>query len=77
MNVIEKGVQFIEHEISLGRGVVVNCAMGVSRSATIVIAYIMKKYDISFIEAYEKVLQKRPVISPNPLFKYVLKHMWM
>ena len=54
---------FIEQNIA--GGIYVHCHAGVSRSATIVIAYIMQKQRISFNEAYQLVKSKRPCISPN------------
>lgn len=37
-----------------GSGCLVHCFYGVSRSATIVIAYIMKKYSISYQKAFDR-----------------------
>jgi protein-tyrosine phosphatase len=48
--------------------VLVHCWAGVSRSATIVITYLMKKYDFSFDEAHSFVKKKRKQIYPNPGF---------
>ena len=45
-----------------------HCMAGVSRSATLVIAYIMKKYKMSLDEAKKLVEAKRPFINPNPGF---------
>lgn len=45
--------------------VLVHCYFGVSRSATVVIAYIMKKYGLSYSEAFEKVKAKRSIVYPN------------
>ena len=38
----------------------VHCSAGRSRSCSIVIFYIMKKYNISFNEAYKLMREKRP-----------------
>ncbi|EGG15127.1 hypothetical protein DFA_09951 [Cavenderia fasciculata] len=45
--------------------VFVHCFAGVSRSATISIAYLMRKQSIGFEEAYAFVLNQRRVIYPN------------
>lgn len=45
--------------------VMVHCHAGVSRSATITIAYIMQQMNLSMIDAYMYVKNKRPIISPN------------
>ncbi len=45
--------------------VFVHCLAGVSRSATIVVAYLMYKYKLSLKEATEYVKNKRKVINPN------------
>ena len=46
-------------------GVLVHCYAGVSRSATVTVAYIMKHLKMPLNEAYQFVKNKRPVISPN------------
>lgn len=46
----------------------VHCYYGVSRSATIVIAYIMKKYRLKYDRAFERVKAKRILTQPNPGF---------
>ena len=47
----------------------VHCASGASRSATIVIAYIMWIKKMPFKEALEFVHKKRQIVRPNPAFK--------
>ncbi|XP_069703862.1 protein phosphatase Slingshot isoform X2 [Periplaneta americana] len=51
-----------------GSKVLVHCKMGVSRSASVVIAYAMKAYNWDFKEAFEYVKQKRTCIKPNTSF---------
>ena len=53
--------------------VLVHCWAGASRSATIVIAYIMWKYKTSVEDAINYVLQKRTQILPNSGFQKQLK----
>jgi hypothetical protein len=49
-------------------GVYVHCYAGVSRSATLVIAYLMCHRGLSLIEAMRRVRRARPVICPNTGF---------
>lgn len=64
--------QFIDEGLSKGV-VLVHCYYGVSRSATVVIAYIMQKYTLSYSEAFEKVKAKRSIVFPNQGFVAQLK----
>lgn len=49
---------------SKGR-VLVHCQAGISRSATICIAYLISRHRLRLDEAYEYVKKRRSVISPN------------
>lgn len=46
--------------------------MGISRSATIVIAYLMNRFGMSLPQAYNYVKSKRPEIGPNRHFMRTL-----
>ncbi|XP_065209063.1 protein phosphatase Slingshot [Planococcus citri] len=48
--------------------VLVHCKMGISRSASVVIAYAMKAYNWDFKKAFEFVRKKRSCIKPNQNF---------
>lgn len=45
--------------------VLVHCSAGISRSSSIVIAFLMCHHNMTLKEAYTFVQHKRPVISPN------------
>ena len=55
------------------QNVLIHCASGISRSATLVIALMISRKRISVIEAYQKVVDKRPMITPNNGFFRVLQ----
>ncbi|KAJ3349356.1 Dual specificity protein phosphatase 6 [Allomyces javanicus] len=57
-------IQFIDMHLSAGHVVLVHCMCGVSRSAAVVIAFLMWRARLSFRKAYEYVRARRP-ISPN------------
>ena len=53
--------------------ILVNCMIGSSRSATIVIAYIMWKQKMKYEDAFNFVKSKRKIINPNYGFKEQLR----
>ncbi|GCC20179.1 dual specificity protein phosphatase 10-like [Chiloscyllium punctatum] len=61
----EEAFEFIEEAHQCGKGVLIHCQAGVSRSATLVIAYLMKHTLMTMTDAYKYVKGKRPIISPN------------
>lgn len=61
----EEVFEFIEEAYQSGQGVLVHCQAGVSRSATVVIAYLMKHTLMTMTDTYKYVRSRRPVVSPN------------
>lgn len=53
--------------------ILVHCSKGVSRSTSMVVAYLMKIQDMSFDEALQFVSEKRPVANPNASFRRQLQ----
>jgi protein-tyrosine phosphatase len=53
-------------------GILVHCHQGYSRSAAVVIGYIMSKEKLSYAEAFASVRKKR-IIGPNPGFVHQLQ----
>lgn len=64
----EASSSFIEGHLKRGNSVLVHCAGGVSRSATIVIAFVMKCWDLTLDESFHLVRRCRPVIGCNAGF---------
>ncbi|XP_067098406.1 dual specificity protein phosphatase 10 [Osmerus mordax] len=61
----EEAFEFIEEAQRAGQGLLIHCQAGVSRSATIVIAFLMKHTWMTMTDAYKFVKTRRPIISPN------------
>lgn len=68
----ESAFDFIEKQRQR-TNVLVHCAAGISRCSTILISYLMKKYNISYDEAYKKIKSKRSCIQPNSGFEKQLR----
>ena len=69
----ETSNDFIDDAIMDNSKILIHCQAGRSRSATILIAYFMRKYNISYMKAYEFVKSKRSIINPNKEFVEALK----
>lgn len=65
--------KFLDEGAAKGQTIYVHCRMGVSRSATVVISWLMVKYKLSAEEALKKVQKKRSQVRPNPSFMFQLK----
>lgn len=60
----EELYQFIEQAKAAGRNVFIHCNEGTSRSASLVIAYLMKKHGLSYQQALNLVKAQRPCAEP-------------
>eukprot|EP00029_Vermamoeba_vermiformis_P007992 TRINITY_DN3616_c0_g1_i1.p1 TRINITY_DN3616_c0_g1~~TRINITY_DN3616_c0_g1_i1.p1 ORF type:complete len:576 (-),score=114.73 TRINITY_DN3616_c0_g1_i1:23-1750(-) len=65
----EHTIKFIEEAIASGGKVLVHCQVGMSRSATLVIAYLMHAKKMKYMEAFAYTVERRNVVNPNPGFK--------
>jgi protein-tyrosine phosphatase len=65
---IEKVADYINQKIKNNKIILVHCMAGASRSASVVIYYLMKHNNMSFIEAHNFVKNKRPIVNINKWF---------
>ena len=63
----------IENHLSKGESVLVHCYMGASRSASVIIYYLMKKNNWSYEHARTFVMIKRPLVNLSNKFDEILK----
>ncbi|KAK3705267.1 hypothetical protein QZH41_000071 [Actinostola sp. cb2023] len=70
----EEAVQFIDNVKNSGGRVFVHCQAGISRSATICLAYLISRQRFRLDEAYEFVKKRRPDDQFPETFAFVEKH---
>ncbi|CAG8666385.1 4223_t:CDS:1, partial [Cetraspora pellucida] len=63
---------FIDEARSAGRNILVHCQCGVSRSASLIIGYVMNANRMTLNQAYEFVKNRSPYICPNMSLVYQL-----
>lgn len=70
-----KAFEVIDEAIATDGNVMVHCHRGISRSAAVVIAYVMYRKNMSFDDAFQLVKSQRDVINPNLGFVLVLEQL--
>ncbi len=69
-----KSNEFIDEAIKSKGNVLVHCHAGMSRSSTIIIAYLIKSQKMNFDKALELLKTKREKVNPNAGFVEQLKN---
>eukprot|EP00004_Rigifila_ramosa_P015716 TRINITY_DN3668_c0_g1_i1.p1 TRINITY_DN3668_c0_g1~~TRINITY_DN3668_c0_g1_i1.p1 ORF type:complete len:165 (+),score=29.29 TRINITY_DN3668_c0_g1_i1:2-496(+) len=64
---------FIERSQRAGGRILVHCAAGMSRSASVVLAYLIREKQMPYDDALQFLRQKRPVVQPNVGFERQLR----
>ncbi|CAL1713857.1 unnamed protein product [Somion occarium] len=70
---LEATVRWIDEKLRKGANVLVHCQQGVSRSAAVVIAYLIYTHNMSYDAAFDLVKRKRACIKPNSGFVRALQ----
>lgn len=72
--ILDECLKFIENAITKGGKVFVHCQAGISRSGSIVVAYLMKTQHLTYEEALIRARKVRGCICPNAGFEKQLKN---
>ena len=63
---------YIDNCLKNNKNVLVHCMAGVSRSASVVIYYLMRRYNMSFQDARDYLTSRRGIVQPNAAFEVQL-----
>lgn len=69
---IEVGYKFIDEAVTNNKRILIHCVAGISRSVSLIIYFLMKKYGISFDDALMIIKHGRTIANPNRSFKIQL-----
>jgi len=70
---IEAAYHYIDACLCSGQKILVHCIAGVSRSASILIYYLMRKYYYSFDKSLKTIKNIRSIVNPNMAFQMQLR----
>lgn len=71
-----RAIEFMEDAVKNGKGILVHCVYGVSRSSTLICAYLIAKKRFTVQQAISLVKEKRPQAEPNKGFLLQLQILW-
>merc|ERR1719329_601710 len=66
-------IDFIDNALGEGGRCLVHCRMGVNRSASVVVAYLMARRGYSYSQAVKYVAARRPKIGIHPFYEGQLR----
>lgn len=72
-DILNHTFNIIKYHLNKGDCILVHCFMGASRSASVIIHYLMKTNNISYDRALQYVIEKRNVVNLSELFELTLR----
>lgn len=73
---LEMLTNLIGDRSSQNKKILIHCQCGVSRSASLVVAYVMRSQKVGLNTAYQDVKKRSPSISPNMTLMFQLMDWW-
>jgi protein-tyrosine phosphatase len=71
--ILPEALRYIHIAVTRGHKILIHCNAGVSRSGSVLIAYLMASLQIDYKQALSIAQEKRACISPNPGFVLQLR----
>ncbi len=71
--ILEQTYDLIDKHLTKGDGLLVHCYMGASRSASVIIYYLMRKYNWTYDKSLLYVSEKRKLINLTHKFDLILR----
>jgi len=68
----EKVYKYIDRIRSSGGVILIHCLEGVNRSASVILYYIMRKFNVDYRRAFSSLYKLRPIINPYPIYRKVI-----
>ena len=75
--ILDDTYSIIDRQMNEGHNILVHCYMGASRSASIVIYYIMRKFGLSYLQALYLVTTLRPLVNLSIKFDQTLRSKYL
>ena len=74
-SILEESYETISAHLASNDTILVHCYMGASRSASVIINYLMRDKRMDYQQAYQMVKAKRPIINLSEKFDQTLKNL--
>ena len=73
---IEISYDIIDSVVNNNEKILIHCMAGISRSVSMIIYYLMRKYNINYDASRIFIKNQRSIINPNISFQTQLKNYW-
>lgn len=64
--VLKRGAAFVRENVAGGRNVLIHCLMGINRSVSTALTFLMMEHKIPLLDALTFIRERRTIANPNP-----------